>query len=52
MAALPDSFNAATWFIDRNVDEGRGAKVAIECGDARISYAQLLEQVLRSQRMN
>jgi len=45
---LPDTFNAATWFVDRNVREGRGSKVAIECGDERITYAQLLERVNRA----
>src|ERR1044071_1194109 len=46
--ALPDTFNAATWFVDRNVHEGRGSKVAIECGDERVTYAQLLERVNRA----
>jgi benzoate-CoA ligase family protein len=46
--ALPDTFNAATWFVDRNVHEGRGGKVAIECGDERVTYAQLLERVNRA----
>ena len=48
MVGLPDTFNAATWFVDRNVDEGRGAKVAIECGDQCITYAQLLDHVNRA----
>ena len=47
MIPLPDTFNAATWFVDRNVHEGRGAKVAIECGDECVTYAQLLERVNR-----
>jgi benzoate-CoA ligase family protein len=46
--AIPDTFNAASWFVDRNVEEGRGGKVAIECGDDRITYAQLLERVNRA----
>src|SRR5438094_1635134 len=46
--ALPDTFNAATWFVDRNVHEGRGAKVAIECADERVTYRQLLERVNRT----
>jgi len=45
--SLPDTFNAATWFVDRNVAEGRGAKVAIECGDERVSYGQLADRVNR-----
>ena len=41
---IPDTFNAATYFVDRNVDEGLGAKVAIEFGTERITYGQVLEQ--------
>ena len=48
MIALPETFNAASWFVDRNVHEGRGSKVAIECGDERVTYAQLLERVNRA----
>jgi benzoate-CoA ligase family protein len=46
--ALPDTFNAASWFVDRNVTEGRGGNVAIECGDERITYAEMLERVNRA----
>jgi len=46
--ALPDTFNAASWFVDRNVAEGRGPKVAIECGDRHITYAEVLEGVNRA----
>jgi hypothetical protein len=35
---VPEIFNAATHFVDRNVAGGRGGHVAIECGDARITY--------------
>jgi benzoate-CoA ligase family protein len=45
--ALPKTFNVATHFVDRNVLEGRGNKVAIECGDEQISYRQLLERTNR-----
>ena len=48
MIALPDTFNAASWFVDRNVNEGRGGKIAIECGDQRITYAEVLERVNRA----
>jgi len=48
VVAIPDTFNAATWFVDRHVHDGRGAKVAIECGDERVTYAQLLERVNRA----
>lgn len=38
---LPDEFNAATYFVDRHLKEGRAGKVAIECGDLRVTYGQL-----------
>jgi benzoate-CoA ligase family protein len=44
---VPRSFNVATHFIDRNVVEGRGGRVAIECGDERVTYDRLLERVNR-----
>ena len=47
MTVLPDIFNAASHFVDRNVAEGRGAKVAIECGDERVTYGQIAERVNR-----
>ena len=45
--SLPDIFNAAAWFVDRHVEEGRGARVAIECGDERVTYQELFERVNR-----
>ncbi len=47
MFGLPDVFNAATRFVDRNIHEGRGAKVAIECGDERVTYQQVFDRVNR-----
>lgn len=47
MVSLPDTFNAATYFVDRNVHEGRSEKIAIECGDERVTYRQLLERTNR-----
>lgn len=47
MITLPESFNVALHFVDRNVQEGRGAKVAIECGDESVTYQQLLERTNR-----
>lgn len=46
--SLPEAFNVATWFVDRNVEEGRGARIAIECGDTLLTYQQLLENVNRA----
>lgn len=45
--ALPDEFNAATYFIDRHIAEGRGSKIAIECEERRVSYRELFELVNR-----
>src|SRR6202041_3320972 len=42
---LPDEFNAAVYFTDRHIAEGRGAKVAIECGDIQLTYRELFERV-------
>ena len=45
---LPREFNVATHFIDRHLREGRVDKVAIECGDERVTYGQLLDRVNRA----
>jgi len=42
---LPDEFNAAAYFIDSHITAGRGAKIAVECGDIQVSYRQLFERV-------
>jgi benzoate-CoA ligase family protein len=44
---VPETFNVATHFVDRNVAEGRGGCVAIECGQARITYDEVLRNVNR-----
>ena len=48
LTKLPEAFNVATYFVDRNVLEGKGGKIAIECGDERVSYRQLLERTNRA----
>jgi benzoate-CoA ligase len=47
LISLPEQFNVAAHFVDRHVREGRGSKIAIECGDERVSYEQLLERTNR-----
>ena len=44
---IPDVFNAAAWFVDRNIEEGRADRIAIECGDQRVTYQELLRRVNR-----
>jgi len=44
---LPEEFNAATYFVDRHISEGRSERVAIQCGDRCVTYRQLFESVNR-----
>jgi len=44
---LPERLNAASVFVDSNVDAGRGDKPAILCGDETVTYAQLQTNVNR-----
>jgi len=45
---VPGTFNVATHFVDPHLQEGRRAEVAIECGDERVTYQQLLERTNRA----
>jgi benzoate-CoA ligase family protein len=45
---IPAIFNVATHFVDRHISEGRGQKIAYECGDERVTYGQLFERVNRA----
>ncbi len=45
---IPEYLNAATAFIDRHLQEGRGARVALRWGDHEITYAQLAANVNRA----
>src|SRR6266481_3472088 len=45
---LPSRFNVAVPFIDRHVDEGRSAKVAIRTAQETVTYAELAERVNRT----
>ncbi len=42
-----ERFNLASWFVDRHVSEGRGDRVALYCGDRRVVYAELAQEVAR-----
>ena len=48
---LPRQFNAAEYFVDRNVAEGRGDKIAIIHEDQRFTYRQVQENVNRTANM-
>jgi benzoate-CoA ligase family protein len=45
---LPAEFNVATWFVDRNVAEGRGATPAFRYEDRTLTYADLQALVNRT----
>ena len=47
MSLVPDKFNAASYFVDRHVTEGRGGTVAIECGEKQVTYQELQQLVNR-----
>ncbi|HEX6510109.1 MAG TPA: AMP-binding protein, partial [Chloroflexota bacterium] len=42
---IPERFNAAAYFVDRNLDEGRGDNVAVIYGDQEVTYSQVAEKV-------
>jgi benzoate-CoA ligase len=44
---IPEIFNAAAHFVDRNVARGRGPHIAIECGAERVTYDEVLAHVNR-----
>jgi acyl-coenzyme A synthetase/AMP-(fatty) acid ligase len=48
LITLPETFNVATYFVDRNVLEGRAGRIAIECGGEQVTYQQLLERTNRA----
>lgn len=45
---FPERFNMASYFVDSNLEAGRGAKVAIHCEGRRITFQQAFENVNRA----
>ena len=45
---LPSELNVATWFVDRNLEEGRGDRTALIVGDRTTTYAELAGLVNRA----
>ena len=45
---LPDTYNAATTFVDENIRQGRGGKVAIHYLEQKITYQEVFEKVNRT----
>ena len=46
MDLVPERYNASR-LIDRNLDAGRAAKVAITCGDEQVTYGELARRINR-----
>src|SRR6201992_4309666 len=46
-----DSYNAVTWLLDRNVEEGRTAKLAFTDTVRELSYVELQQQSRRAANM-
>ncbi len=44
---FPERFNLCDDFLDRNLREGRARKIALTCGDARRTYAEIAERARR-----
>jgi 4-hydroxybenzoate-CoA ligase len=42
------SYNAVTWLLDRNVDEGRGAKLAFTDTVSELTYGDLQRRAAAS----
>lgn len=51
MITLPEVFNVASYTADRPVDAGLSKKVAIECGDAVVTYKELQERTNQAGNM-
>src|SRR5205085_2354040 len=47
VVSLPEHFNAAAFFVDRHVAEGRGARMAFRFGGRAITYADVAASVDR-----
>src|SRR3982074_532525 len=45
---MTGSYNAVTWLLDRNVDEGRGGKLAFTDTVSELSYGELQKQSRRA----
>jgi benzoate-CoA ligase len=46
---VPERYNVST-LLDRNLEAGRGERVAIRCGDEEVTYGGLLERACRAGR--
>ena len=47
MSGISGSYNAVTWLLDRNVEEGRGGKLAFTDSVSELTYRDLQKQSRR-----
>lgn len=47
-AEIPETLNLASWFLDRNVEEGRGDRIALRTPGGDVTYAELAELTNRT----
>jgi 4-hydroxybenzoate-CoA ligase len=45
------SYNAVTWLLDRNVEEGRGNKLVFDDTVSRLTYGELQRETRRAANM-
>ncbi|MGZ8632480.1 MAG: AMP-binding protein, partial [Solirubrobacteraceae bacterium] len=43
-----ERFNLTSWFVDRHLEEGRGDRTALLCGERRVTYVELAALVNRA----
>src|SRR5437667_5456169 len=48
VVSIPEQFNVAQYFVDRNLDEGRGDVVAVFFRQHRLTYRRIWELVNRA----
>jgi 4-hydroxybenzoate-CoA ligase len=51
LSGATDSYNAVTWLLDRNVEEGRRDKLAFTDAVTELSYGELQAQSCRAANM-
>ena len=48
MEPVPGAFNAAAFFVDRHVAEGRGGRTAFRAGGRSVTYGEVADRVARA----
>jgi 4-hydroxybenzoate-CoA ligase len=51
MSGTSGSYNAVTWLLDRNIDEGRAGKLAFTDTVSELTYGELQKQSMRAANM-